>query len=98
MSVHMNLEVKKDWLDALRSGNYKQGKTFLYRDNVFCCLGVLCEIQNENWRDFFQRMDTSVLPESFAAGLDETATSYLADMNDNGMTFKQIADTIEELY
>lgn len=41
----MNPEVKAEWLDALRSGNYKQGKGYL-KDNKdeFCCLGVLCDL------------------------------------------------------
>lgn len=40
----MNTEVKAAWLDALRSGNYKQGKRRLRRDSQFCCLGVLCDL------------------------------------------------------
>lgn len=42
----MNPEIKTLWLDALRSGEYKQGKHALHRlaDNSFCCLGVLCDV------------------------------------------------------
>lgn len=45
----MNDEVKKMWLDALRSGKYKQGSEVLHRNDPtgeerFCCLGVLCDI------------------------------------------------------
>lgn len=37
-------EIKEEWLIALRSGNYKQGKNRLVNcDNEHCCLGVLCE-------------------------------------------------------
>jgi hypothetical protein len=41
--------VKKDikalWVDALRSGDYTQGKGKLRGDKgQFCCLGVLCEL------------------------------------------------------
>lgn len=36
----------KVWLEALRSGAYKQGKNFLYKDENYCCLGVACEINN----------------------------------------------------
>ncbi len=42
----MNKEIKVKWLEALRSGKYKQGKQRL-RSKVtdrFCCLGVLCDI------------------------------------------------------
>lgn len=34
-----------EWTDALRSGKYEQGQDYLCRDGKFCCLGVLCEIQ-----------------------------------------------------
>jgi hypothetical protein len=40
----MNQEIKKRWVDALRSGEYKQGRSYLGMNNQFCCLGVLCEI------------------------------------------------------
>lgn len=37
-------EVKTEWLNALRSGEYEQGTGFLSKDGKFCCLGVLCDI------------------------------------------------------
>lgn len=53
----MNAEVKAQWLDALRSGEYQQTKGRLRRDNPidpedaddgynagYCCLGVLCDL------------------------------------------------------
>lgn len=42
----MNPELKKKWVDALRSGEYKQGKIGLYNyeSDAYCCLGVLCEL------------------------------------------------------
>lgn len=33
------------WIEALRSGEYKQGQGTLYCHNRFCCLGVLCNLQ-----------------------------------------------------
>lgn len=38
--------IKKLWVDALRSGEYEQGKNVLrnIEKNTFCCLGVLCDI------------------------------------------------------
>lgn len=32
------------WVNALRSGKFKQGKNQLQIDTKFCCLGVACEI------------------------------------------------------
>lgn len=41
----MNPEVKARWVEALRSGDYRQGEAGLRRgDDEFCCLGVLCDI------------------------------------------------------
>lgn len=41
----MNADIKKRWVEALRSGEYKQGFTVLHEGNGgFCCLGVLCDI------------------------------------------------------
>lgn len=40
----MNQEIKKQWVEALRSGKYKQGKFKLKRNDQYCCLGVLCDI------------------------------------------------------
>ncbi len=41
----MNPDIKAQWVEALRSGEFKQGKGVLQRsDGKFCCLGVLCEL------------------------------------------------------
>ena len=41
----MNPEIKKQWVEALRSGEYKQGRYCLRDDeNKFCCLGVLSDL------------------------------------------------------
>lgn len=47
----MNEEIKKKWVEALRSGKYKQGEGYLRSaDDKFCCLGVLCDIVSpEGW-------------------------------------------------
>lgn len=46
----MNKEIKKRWIEALRSGEYKQGKgrlCALNEDNTYsyCCLGVLADLR-----------------------------------------------------
>tara|TARA_R110000824_G_scaffold210851_1_gene396704 strand:+ start:183 stop:572 length:390 start_codon:yes stop_codon:yes gene_type:complete len=40
----INKEKIQKWVDALRSGVYKQGRRSLCKDEGHCCLGVLCEI------------------------------------------------------
>lgn len=140
----MDAKVKTKWVDALRSGEYKQASGVLRDDNdAFCCLGVLCDVAvkegleitvfppptsdeeadseefSTNWGGYGygSRYDDEVLPGEVRewAGLDdnspevprqdtdpEVTHSYavapevaLADLNDRGMTFNEIADRIE---
>jgi hypothetical protein len=49
----MKPEIKALWLDALRSGEYEQGRNKLHTwddEGVerFCCLGVLCDLAVQN--------------------------------------------------
>lgn len=50
----MNIEVKKIWVEALRSGKYKQGRRKLHvvdapcGEHTYCCLGVLCELAEKS--------------------------------------------------
>ena len=46
----MNQEIKEKWLEALRSGKYKQGFTRLKQNNRYCCLGVLCSLLPGDWQ------------------------------------------------
>lgn len=41
-------EARKAWVEALRSGEYKQGKQLLHADDRFCCLGVACKLAVED--------------------------------------------------
>ena len=62
---------RKELVAALRSGNYKQGNEFLFKEGKFCCLGVACDISGlGRWQirprseDIFLYLDKdSVLPE-----------------------------------
>jgi hypothetical protein len=46
----VNKEVKDQWVTALRSGEYEQGRSYLRSkdpnggNDKFCCLGVLCDL------------------------------------------------------
>jgi hypothetical protein len=42
----MNQDIKQRWVDALRSGEYEQGRGCLHDSNgsSFCCLGVLTDL------------------------------------------------------
>jgi hypothetical protein len=43
----MKQEVMKQWVKALRSGEYKQGRSSLRNKDHFCCLGVLCDLHSK---------------------------------------------------
>jgi len=44
----MDPTIKHQWTEALRSGQYPQGKEWLRNaDGAYCCLGVLCELHRQ---------------------------------------------------
>ena len=60
----MNPEIKKQWVDALRSGKYKQYKGALRGinkngDTSYCCLGVLCELHRKKMKKKGWQCDTN---------------------------------------
>lgn len=46
----MKPDVKKLWVEALRSGKYKQGKGCLRAGDEYCCLGVLCDLHRVEFK------------------------------------------------
>jgi hypothetical protein len=76
----MNPEAKGLWLDALRSGQYKQSHNALKNfPHGYCCLGVLCDISEQGqwdgdgiYYDDQNGYSSSFLPAGVArwAGLD----------------------------
>jgi hypothetical protein len=89
----MDANLKAKWVEALRSGKYKQTtEGFFKYEGRFCCLGVLCVVAGQpalldndggNW----PFVDNE-------AGLDGISM-LLATMNDEGSSFPDIADWIE---
>lgn len=53
----MNPEVKRRWIEALRSGKYQQSRKYLHDENGFCCLGVLCDLREPAWAPFGSDID-----------------------------------------
>lgn len=130
----MKAEIKQLWLDALRSGEYTQGRGALSLEHVttkkreFCCLGVLCDLYAKqhtiSWdtAPMFKLKADSISPLGKAkvgffgtdaflpkivmdwAGLDKPnptvfkrrKNNTLADLNDMGRSFRQIAAIIEK--
>lgn len=64
----MKQKVMKKWIKALLSGKYKQGKGLLKQQDKnkvsHCCLGVLCELYNEDMR----KNKKKTLPEELTYG------------------------------
>lgn len=105
----MNENAKK-WVDALRSGEYDQTRNYLRTDDGYCCLGVACEVAIENgvrlkavYKDglWEYARNSEVLPPSvqrwlgLAADDGAYARWTLAEKNDEGRPFDEIADVIE---
>lgn len=58
----MKPEIKKRWVEALRSGEYQQAKDYLVSPDGYCCLGVLCEIAVQDgvvYREGYEYISTS---------------------------------------
>lgn len=113
-SYHSHLEeimeasLKAKWIEALRSGQYRQTQARLRTNDGlgYCCLGVLCEISGQGeWKhgDFITRQNGEMLASMQAGidfrhakmfGLEESAKRYLMHANDSGTSFPLIADWI----
>ena len=100
-------EIKKMWLAALESGEYEQGYGQLYNklNKAFCCLGVLqhclldgeVEVAETDEHPIFKEGDFIGLPSKWfydkfpQLGWVKQEAFELAEMNDNGNSFKEIA-------
>jgi hypothetical protein len=104
-------QVKRKWLKALRSGEYRQGRGCLRSKgktfDTFCCLGVLLDITDPKaWDRTLQSLylwgterAECALPESVRdeIGLDDEEEGTLITLNDDGGNgFKRIANWIEK--
>lgn len=112
----MRQDIKKLWVEALRSGQYEQGSGALSCDGQYCCLGVLCEIAveqglelevstNDKGQKIFNA-DSAYLPTEVQEWaqlyghnpevlVEDYKEEKLANLNDGGFSFHQIADVIE---
>lgn len=107
----MDAQLKSKWIEALRSGNYRQADGVLRGSwgggkFEYCCLGVLCVVAGAAWKNgapeldevIWQNTDEELLNNDARAlvGLSEETEGTLASMNDSGTTFPEIADYIEK--
>lgn len=108
----MKKVIADKWVKALRSKQYKQGHGALRDGDQFCCLGVLCNLHAEakpkfavNETDPASYGGEEAFPPTIVqnwAGLKNECGEFqvgddsLADLNDHGVTFQEIADIIEK--
>jgi hypothetical protein len=99
-------EIMQKWIAALRSGEYQQGVELLaYKHDggtSYCCLGVLCDVINYPKKEWFEntaelpRLVTEKVGIQECGQFDEDNKQCLALMNDQGMSFAEIADWLEK--
>ena len=99
-------EHAKKWIEALRSGKYKQGLSRLHTvidgESKFCCLGVACDLYREEvgggWAvlPYFGRPSTSRVffvnaeTESFGGYLPPSVTKWLGLRYNDGTTYENV--------
>ena len=104
-------ENRRKWVEALRSGEYEQCTGRLHDGSGFCCLGVLCEVIGMKKKRiateiyyFGNASEIAPLKAQRSVGLisrngsfdyDNGNGSCLAEENDSGKSFSEIADIIE---
>ena len=81
----MNKNIAKKWIKALKSGKYKQGRSYLKQFNSkgqpqHCCLGVLCELYNETMKKNHKKtLSTKTCDDSY-----DTPNGYVKFGNKGG--------------
>ena len=99
-SSEPNKERLRLWVEALRSGKYKQADRQLKRGDTFCCLGVACDISGIGKWDG----DEYLLPDGYAAefSLPSAVTEWLGfaedRSDDNEVEIGEITDPILNPY
>lgn len=99
------------WIEALRSGKFKQGFRNLRSGDEYCCMGVACELAMENGVKIDRQEISSGrwIYDRFAGcwpvsvedwlSVGPISTNVLVNMNDNQVkSFNEIADYLEKLY
>lgn len=97
---NLDPDVKVKWLAALRSGEYQQGRDML-RDpatGALCCIGVLGAIQGEPLAGMNKMGLCGLGGGPRQAGMHMNDLAELAQKNDAGWSFDEIADYIDKRF
>lgn len=106
----MNAEQRahlREWIADLRSGEYDQATGALRERHGYCCLGVACDrFTNEADADsgwdgpifVYGPYSAATMPPDMVLdyfGITQAEADDLANANDNGATFAEIAERLE---
>ncbi len=101
----MNRDAIQKWIDALRSGEYKQCQGQLRKGNSFCATGVLCDVHSKefnskaSWEDNKYLGNEVSMPMIVQNWINSEIVIGIITMNDgHRMGFNQIADKIEKKF
>ena len=107
----MNKEIKKKWLKALESGEYKKACGRLKRGDGYCCLGVLTDLYNKEHERFKVTLDSGILSPVVMnwAGIDlehsplvdfydEDGRNSLVNINDSTDSFDEVIEAIRKYF
>lgn len=105
----MDKNIAKKWVKALRSGKYKKGIGQLKnKKDEYCCLGVLCDLSGKPWNgldglppkdiDVWAGFKSRSYNFSKKYKVKHSKSEELTFLNDQGLSFKQIANLIENNY
>ena len=88
--------IQNMWIEALRSGKYKQGRLFLRREGKYCCLGVAADLlgSKDLLRSDLTDEEMTQLGLFTPTGGQKDRLS-LAGLNDIGHSFSDIAALLE---
>lgn len=105
----MDADIKTKWVEALRSGDYTQGKSVLQNCNGDnCCLGVLARVNGapmetiNNYNEFSIPVGseimgfTSMVPAGYCGLSDDDITELIMQNDVQRKSFEEIAKYIEE--
>lgn len=102
----MNKKVKSLWIQALRSGEFRQIQGQLCIDDQYCVLGVLSVLSLVNGQCTYDhdglggRFDNRRYSLSFNtrawAKITDIQADYMARLNDQGLNFEELAKIIEK--
>ena len=85
-------EIKRKWVAALESGEYKQAEGVLYDPFTkgFCCLGVLQHCLLDGKVETYNDADGENSPEAFTSFEEEKCASLYAPSDDFYRAFPQL--------